>query len=478
VWDTRYRPLVFADVIGQSGSIKVLRARLLKGEGFDTSYIFAGGHGSGKTTLARILARALLCLQPREDGDPCNECDHCKACLSETMGAFTELDAASQGTTADMRRLVDHLAYDYPGVKKRIYLLDEAHRMSRDAQDVLLKSIEDKRVVVLFCTTEYAKLRDTIKSRCEVYEIRKIQRDDILARVSSILEQEKVAYEADAVLTVIDYVRGHVRDVLNRLETIAQLGPITMDSVRERLDLSMVSVYYDALLALGDSAQAVALLESACERAGPAQVASGLAEAAMNAYRHANKIHTDYSALDRERASQVYARFGQETVNIARYFLSLGAYASQIDLVCAAVAFSAEGAVPAVAATTRAVPVPVLIAASPVAPVSAAATTVDTLPAPAAVVKTSVPPARPLPAPPPSAESKPARVFPDGNVPRSKVDEAGMLAIPGRGVGSARQVHKPKAEPTFKTIERPGGLTRSEFTAIVNDALKRGCNGN
>src|SRR5690606_11164904 len=227
-------------------------------------------------------------------------------CLNETMGAFTELDAASQGTTADMRRLVEHLAYDFPGAKKRIYLLDEAHRMSRDAQDVLLKPIEDNRVVVLFCTTEYGKIRDTIKSRCEVYEIRKIQREEILARAQMILRAEGVEFEDDAILTVIDHARGHVRDVINRLETIAQLGPITMVAVRERLDLSLTSVYYDILLALGDAALAIELVEGACGRVGPAQVATGLAEAAMNAYRQANKIHTDYSLVDRERASQVY----------------------------------------------------------------------------------------------------------------------------------------------------------------------------
>lgn len=474
MWDTRYRPLVFSDVLGQGGSTQVLRARLRKGLGFDSSYIFAGGHGSGKTTLARILARALLCLHPREDGDPCNECDHCQACLNETMGAFTELDAASQGTTADMRRLVDHLAYDYPGVKKRIYLLDEAHRMSRDAQDVLLKPIEDNRVVVLFCTTEYGKIRDTIKSRCEVYEIRKIQKEDILERVRWILGREGVEYEDDAILTVIDYARGHVRDVLNRLETISQIGPITMESVRERLDLSVVSVYYDVLLALGDAPQAIELIERACDRVGAPQVAVGIAEAAMNAYRHANKIHTDYAALDRERAAQVYAKFGRETANVARYFVGLGAYVSQLDLVCAAVAFGAEGAVPTQERRVHEVPVLIAPAAAVALPPPPAASQARPAVAPTAAAA-SVPAATSTPH---LTLVKPAKTFPDGNVPRSRIDEAGMLTPRPKGSGSAKPVHKVKLEQTFAPpAERPGGLTRAEFTAIVNETLKRSWDG-
>jgi hypothetical protein len=382
------------------------------------------------------------------------------------MVALTELDAASQGTTADMRRLVDHLAYDVPGVRKRIYLLDEAHRMSRDAQDVLLKPIEDNRVVVLFCTTEYAKLRDTIKSRCEVYEIRKIQKEDILGRVQKILTQEGVEYEDDAILTVIDYARGHVRDVLNRLETIAQLGAITMDSVRERLDLTVVSLYYDILLALGDASRAIELLEGACDRVGPFQVATGIAEAAMNAYRQASKIFTDYSALDRDRAAQVFARYGAATVGVAKYFLSLGAHVSRLDLICAAVALGADG-VPPAASSSRVVQLPVTIAAPalPTGPPPVAAIT------PVAPRAASVVHLAPVPTP--------LKNYGDGNTPRTPIDEAGMLAPRGKGVGSAKTVHKPKVELTFAPVDdHPNGLTASDFTATLKEALRRAHHGN
>lgn len=461
MWDTRYRPLVFADVLGQEGSVSVLRARLLKGQAFDTSYIFSGGHGSGKTSLARILARAMLCQQLREDGDPCNVCDHCVACLTERMTAFTELDAASQGTTADMRRIVDQLGYDMPGIQKRIYLLDEAHRMSRDAQDVLLKPIEDKRVVVLFCTTEFGKLRPTIKSRCETYEIRKIQKEDILGRVRKILNQEGVEFEEEAVLTVIDHERGHVRDVLNRLETIGQLGAITMDAVRERLELSAVTQYYDILLALGDASKAIELVEAACDRLSPGQVTTGIAEAAMNAYRQANKIFTDYSQLDRERAAQVYARFGAETVQVARYFLSLGSSVSRTDLVCAALS-SSTGVPPAAAARVVVAPVVVTVEASP----SAVAAPASPVVAPVSTPSKAVAPA---PAPPGVA---PAPTYFEGNVPMCPEDAAAQAGPRPRGAGSAEPKHQAKPSSRPPPMEQPPPFGPKEFTATFNRTIK------
>lgn len=472
MWDTRYRPLVFSDVLGQGGAVDVLRARLNKGEAFDTSYIFAGGHGSGKTTLARILARAMLCLDPRPEGDPCNVCDHCQACLSETMVAFTELDAASQGTTADMRRIVEHLSYDVPGVKKRIYLLDEAHRMSRDAQDVLLKPIEDKRVVVLLCTTEYGKIRETISSRCETHEIRKIQSQDILARVRSILTKEQVAFEDEAILMVIDHARGHVRDVLNRLETIAQLGPITVEAVRERLDLSTVPLYYDILLALGHPPEVIARIEQACERVAATQVTTGIAEAAMNAFRHANKIHTDYSQVDQQRAALVYERFGPEVTNIARYFLGLGAYATRLDLVCAAVAFTGSVA-PGAMERARVVAPPVLVVTAP--------TSAPAAPAAMAPATSTIAPPAPLPSQRPmlklveDPQPGPGPRHVDNNVPTWDDEAAAMLIppVPPKGMGHSNPGYKPAKQESNRPPRdsEPYGFTREEFTATFHEIL-------
>lgn len=335
MFDIRYRPLKFADVLGQEGAVAVLKARLRQGTALDTSYIFSGSWGSGKTTLARILARAMLCQNlNKEDPEPCGECDSCKAFLAENSPAYVELDAASNGTIDNVRAIVDGLAFVVQGGSKRIYLLDEIHRMSSASQDVLLKPIEEKKMIGIFCTTEPEKIRGTIRSRCEEYQIRKIPREAILARMRMVLEKENsLGAEEDAILTVIDYCDGHVRDVLNKLEMISQMGPVTLDAVRAHLNLGLVTVYYEVLLALDDPAKAIGLAEKACERVGPDDVASGLADAAMNAYRLAHGMFSNFVTVDRALAQQLHAKFGDSVIRLAEHFAKLR-YSTKISLAC------------------------------------------------------------------------------------------------------------------------------------------------
>jgi DNA polymerase-3 subunit gamma/tau len=170
VWDTTYRPLTFADVLGQEGTVQLLKARLKNGTALDTSYIFSGGSGQGKTTLARIYARAMLCENlDKNNPEPCNQCESCRSILNDSSVAFSEQDAASQGGIDQIRRIVDSLPFSVMGASKRIYLFDECHRMSKDAQDVLLKPLEERKMIGMFCTTEPEKVRGAIRSRCEEY---------------------------------------------------------------------------------------------------------------------------------------------------------------------------------------------------------------------------------------------------------------------------------------------------------------------
>ena len=335
MWDITYRPLTFADVLGQDGAVQVLKARLRQGTALDTSYIFSGGFGSGKTTTARILARAMLCQNlNKEDPEPCNDCDSCKSFLDETNPAYVELDAASNGTIDNVRSIVDNLAFVVVGGSKRIYLLDEIHRMSSASQDVLLKPLEEKKMVGIFCTTEPEKIRGTIRSRCEEYTIRKISREAILARMQMVLEKENsVGAEDDAILTVIDYCDSHVRDVLNKLEMIAQIGSVTVEAVREQLNLGLISTYYEILLALDNPAKAVELTESACTRVGPDDVAAGMAEAAMNSYRLAHNMYSSFVTVDRALAKKLYEKFGDGVVRLAETFSKLK-YSTRISLAC------------------------------------------------------------------------------------------------------------------------------------------------
>lgn len=482
MWDIKYRPAVFSDVLGQEGSIQVLRARLRENKAFDTSYVFAGGHGCGKTTLARILARAMLCTNLTAEGDPCNECEHCKACMSESMVAFNELNAASQGTTADMRQLVEDNAYSLPGIPKRIYVLDEAHRMSKDAQDVLLKPIEDKQMVVILCTTELPKIRSTISSRCEIYEIRRIDRMDILKRMKMILESEGVPYEDDAVLTVIDIANGHVRDAVNKLETVAQLGPITVESVRERLNLSVVSTYYEILLSLGDPSKAVQLAEEACNRVGPSEVVSGLAEAAMNSYRHAHKIYADFAIFDREAAEKTYALLGDTLPRLAQYFLR-NAYPTKLNVVCDVVTLCETGGKASVETAQVVSTPPVLVQVQTIsAPQQAPPSTAPTAPSEPPPAKTEAvkpeaskekPPSTPPKTIPPSDPTRQKNVRSDGIGPKGSSDPFALGDQDHKAVPTEYpRGHNTKAPPPRKKVNGNGDvrpLTPPEVTIRLNE---------
>ncbi len=374
MWDVKYRPQRFSEVLGQDGTVRVLKARLAAGTALSTSYMFAGGHGQGKTTLARILARAVLCQDLQPDGEPCNVCDNCKDVLSESTLAFSELDAASRGTIDNIRSIVDDLPFVIPGAPTRVYLFDEAHRMSRDAQDVLLKPLEDKKMVGIFCTTEPEKIRGAIKSRCEAYTIRKVTREEILARMRWVTDQEGVKAEEDALLIVIDQSGGHVRDILNCLEMVAQMGPITVDAVREYLKTATVSLYYEILLSLGEPAKAILLAEQAIDQVGVDSVVAGLAEAAMNSFRLAHGMFADFTFVDRERAQKVHAMYGSKAVQLAEFFLG-GSRPTRVGLIC--VLLACTGGTPALRSTGAAMAAPVVVtpvAAQPavvVAPVAA-----------------------------------------------------------------------------------------------------------
>lgn len=444
-------------------SCEVFDLNVPSGESF-----VANGFANHNTTIARILARAMFCQDLQKDGNPCNKCDHCKACLDETMVAFTETDAASHGTTADMRQLVEDLAYNLPGISKRIYLMDEAHRMSRDAQDVLLKPIEDKRLVAIFCTTELTKIRGTIGSRCEVHEIRKIDTDHIYERMASILGKEGVKFEEEAVRTVIDLSKGHVRDTLNKLESVAQVGPVTLEAVRDRLKLSMVAQYYEILQALGDPSKVVPLLESACDEVGPSDVATGLAEAAMNSYRHANKIYADFSMLDSKGAEALYETYGPSLLGMARYFLR-NSRPSNLSLICDLVALCETGG-KVVEATSAPAAAPVTIKAAGQPALQPANSTPSETPSP------EVKPVETLSTPPVAAEETPSNsngLRSDGKGSLGSSDVAALTtldrdAIPVSHPRGSRTESTPNVRKSRTTAHRKP-LTPGEFEVKLDN---------
>ena len=164
-FDTKYRPLRYKDVCGQDAIKRVLRKFVSSGRGFDQSYLFAGPYGSGKTTLGRILARSLLCDNP-QDGESCGSCDSCLSILKGSSENFVEFDAATNSGKSEIKKILEEIQYTTFSGGKRLYLMDEAHRLSKDALDALLKPMEEGKLVCIFATTEPEKMRATVIYRC------------------------------------------------------------------------------------------------------------------------------------------------------------------------------------------------------------------------------------------------------------------------------------------------------------------------
>ena len=293
--DTKYRPLRFSDVLGQEGTIKILRRYVATGAGMYQSYLFAGPFGSGKTTLGRILARSLLCTSPTPEGDACDKCENCVSLLENGVALdFIEVDAATNSGKDEIRKINEEISYDSFTGKRRIYLFDEAHQLSRDALDALLKPLEenvpgtqDKRLVCIFCTTEPEKMRATILSRCApVFVIRPVSPVEIAARLEYVCKQENIEYDPEMLKLIAEMVECHIRDALKAIEGVSLLGPVNKENVSAYLHLDLNAAYLAALENIGtDLGAALEALKSVLDRTSPVTCYEKLAEISMLAFQ-------------------------------------------------------------------------------------------------------------------------------------------------------------------------------------------------
>lgn len=235
----KYRPTVFSDVHGQEHITSILQNEA-KNNAVSHAYLFSGSRGTGKTTCAKILAKSVNCLD-LQNGNPCGKCENCLAVDNGTTTDVIEMDAATNTGVDYIRDLRDNVMYTPSMLKKRVYIIDEAHMLSDSAFNALLKTIEEppEHVLFIFATTEQHKIPATIISRCQRFEFRRISLDDLVSRLSYIASKENISATPDALRAIAKVAQGGMRDAISLMELCAGAhGEITLEYVNKVLGTS------------------------------------------------------------------------------------------------------------------------------------------------------------------------------------------------------------------------------------------------
>ena len=236
----KYRPQTFDDVVGQGAVTQTLKTQLLSGH-MSHAYLFTGSRGTGKTSCAKILSKAVNCLNPH-NGNPCNVCEACRAIDAGTCMDVLEIDAASNNGVDNVRDLRDDAVYAPSQVKKRVYIIDEVHMLSISAFNALLKIIEEppEHLLFILATTELHKVPATILSRCQRFSFRRITQEDIAARLQYVSYQEGIELDDGAARVLARLADGGMRDGLSLLDQCASatVGELTAQRVYECLGIA------------------------------------------------------------------------------------------------------------------------------------------------------------------------------------------------------------------------------------------------
>lgn len=342
--DSKYRPRTYQDVLGQEATMTMLRGYVAHNRGFSQSYVFAGAYGSGKTTLARILARALLCSNPVE-GAPCDTCHSCKTLLEgKPHDAFVEVDAATNSGKAQVEEIVQSLTFDAFSGRHRVFLWDEAHELSRQAMDAMLLPMEEswpgseeRKMICIFCTTELEKVRPAIISRCApVFRIRPNTPRQIADRLAQVCGAEEISYEPDALVLIAEATECHIRDCYKALEGISLVGPVNSDHAKTYLQLDVISHMESVLESLdGGLPECLVFAESLLEKVSAMTAYERLAEMAMATYR-LSLGHTQGvpSFWNKARLTEIGAKLGSFLLRVVQVLTSRPPQFSSSTLLC------------------------------------------------------------------------------------------------------------------------------------------------
>ena len=243
----KWRPMIFEDVVGQGHISETLRNSVLSGR-IAHAYLFCGTRGTGKTTCAKILSRAVNCENP-QDGNPCNACPSCLGIMDGSILDVYEMDAASNRGVGDIRQIRDEVDYAPANCKFKVYIIDEAHMITNEGFNALLKTLEEppEYVIFILATTEPNKILPTILSRCQRFDFRRIGVDDISSRINKICKAENIDITPDASELIAELADGSMRDGLSILEqcTASVSGEIRKDDVAEAVGIVDDGILFD-----------------------------------------------------------------------------------------------------------------------------------------------------------------------------------------------------------------------------------------
>jgi DNA polymerase-3 subunit gamma/tau len=245
VFARKWRPMTFEDVVGQDHVTETLKKAIEKDK-VAHAYIFTGTRGVGKTTTARILARALNC-EKGPTPSPCGTCESCKSIINGSSFDVIEIDGASNNSVDDIRNIRENIHYSSMGGRHRIYVIDEVHMLTKPAFNALLKTLEEPppKVIFIFATTEPQKIPATIQSRCQRFDFRRISTSQIVERIAHICIEEHIAFDKQALTLVGRKAEGSMRDALSLLDQVHSYchDAIGEESVRLALGLVAAEVY-------------------------------------------------------------------------------------------------------------------------------------------------------------------------------------------------------------------------------------------
>ena len=239
----KFRPTTFADVVGQEHITRTLRNQIIA-DRVGHAYLFNGGRGTGKTSSAKILARAINCLNPK-DGEPCNECEICRGALNGSLTDIVEMDAASNNSVEDIRSIREEVNFLPTKAKYRVYIIDEVHMLSPGAFNALLKTLEEppEHVKFILATTEPQKLPATILSRCQRFDFKRISNEDIIKRLKVVCNESNIEITDSALNIIAVLSEGAMRDALSILERCIQDGEnkIDEDKIKDLVGIPKIS---------------------------------------------------------------------------------------------------------------------------------------------------------------------------------------------------------------------------------------------